>query len=405
MATKNKPLKIEAVDLLDERWINTPYAFSKLGGDLSLLHQDILFRVSSHLQEHIKRFFEDGKHKDKNTSNCLFPDLFLEHNRVNNIPDIKIKTSELGISDAHYSDLRKALSDIMHLQMAGYNEKTKNYTIYNVFTQCEMPYKKDGYKRKDKEGNIVFYDRSEPYIEIRFNQDAVSYVLDMSKGYINHLDMIARYSRKKYTPRFYMMLKYYGNFRNEVKIPFLEVKEYLGMVKRDEKTNMVTEIKYPLFWRFRKQVIDVAKEDLDRMAELNQTDIVFDYKPIYSKGKTEKGNPDYIEFIIKNSALGNKRLEIKKGEKKKNIGATMQINEDVIEGIDKWKVFLNNYQGTAKEALKGVQYLGLKNNMFSVKATRAEIDEINNDWQQISIFAFSALGLPPNGKAPIILTE
>lgn len=61
------------------------------------------------------------------------------------------------------------------------------------------------------------------------------------------------------------------------------MKQYLGLVELDEHGNILLDDKgepvmnkYPKFSQFRKQVLDVVREDLNRMASRSETDIVFD---------------------------------------------------------------------------------------------------------------------------------
>ena len=58
----------------------------------------------------------------------------------------------------------------------------------------------------------------------------------------------------------------------DVKVEFLPMKQYLGLVETmnmaifcDDKGGPVMN-KYPKFSQFRKQVLDVVREDLNRMA-------------------------------------------------------------------------------------------------------------------------------------------
>ena len=69
--------------------------------------------------------------------------------------------------------------------------------------------------------------------------------------------------------------------------------------------------KYPKFSQFRKQVLDVVREDLNRMASRSETDIVFDEFSeedfIYRNGK-HKGDPEYVIFHIKRTDVGINRI-------------------------------------------------------------------------------------------------
>lgn len=97
--------------------------------------------------------------------------------------------------------------------------------------------------------------------------------------------------------------------------------KYLGLVELDENGNIAIDEKgepimnkYPKFSQFKKQVLDVVRADLLRMAERNETDIIFEeFKPedfIYPNGKS-KGDPEYIVFRIKRTDVGILHLDDK----------------------------------------------------------------------------------------------
>ena len=62
-------------------------------------------------------------------------------------------------------------------------------------------------------------------------------------------------------------------------------------------------VPYAKFAHFKTKVLDAVKDDLDRMARENHTDITFTYEAVYLNGR-KRGDPDYIEFTIMSTDLG-----------------------------------------------------------------------------------------------------
>ena len=78
-----------------------------------------------------------------------------------------------------------------------------------------------------------------------------------------------------------------------------------------QPAKVVTTEKYQKFSQFRKQVLDVARGDMERLCEENKIEIMLScvdpdkkgYEPIY-RGSTKRGNPEKIKFHIKRTPLG-----------------------------------------------------------------------------------------------------
>jgi hypothetical protein len=110
--------------------------------------------------------------------------------------------------------------------------------------------------------------------------------------------MIAMYYTKRSTPRIYLMLM--KRMRKEqrqadIRIPFGELKEYLGIAPNA----------YPMFRSFRQKVLDAVQQDLQRMAREvpPQTDITFTYDLCYP-GRRKMGDPEAILFHVERTSLG-----------------------------------------------------------------------------------------------------
>ena len=227
---------------------------------------------------------------------------------------------------------------------------------------------------------------------------------------IHHISMIAKYSKKVNTPRLYIyLLRQMGLDKSlDVKVEFLPMKQYLGLVELDEHGNILLDDKgepvmnkYPKFSQFRKQVLDVVREDLNRMASRSETDIVFDEFSeedfIYRNGK-HKGDPEYVIFHIKRTDVGinhigdkdadiarrlNEKINRNRG-KKTSDDATQQgdlfahvyqnpdkkIEVDTTQGFEQWNQFISMVQDTSQQALLGrCKFIGIKNDRFCIAAS------------------------------------
>jgi hypothetical protein len=127
----------------------------------------------------------------------------------------------------------------------------------------------------------------------------------MSQGYANHPKLIARYATKQSTPKLYFKLQELmgKDRRAKVKLTVQEIKRALGFDTFKDKRTGEWIVPYAKFAHFNTKVLDAVKDDLDRMARENHTDITFDYVPVYLNGR-KRGDPDYIEFTIMSTDLG-----------------------------------------------------------------------------------------------------
>lgn len=181
--------------------------------------------------------------------------------------------------------------------------------------------------------------RRDGYVEVTINIEVAKAVFDMADGYFNHLERIAYFCNSAYTSRLYLLLmKYASKGQMHPVIDYNELKDALGMFKVDvEKSDdaqpakVTTTEKYQKFSQFRKQVLDVARGDMERLCEENKIEIMLacidpdkkGYEPIY-RGGTKRGNPDKIKFHIKRTPLGVAReLEIHRGSSEKRLCAKL----------------------------------------------------------------------------------
>lgn len=316
---KKESLPIRKEDLHADRWINTPWVYTNYGAEFSLLQQDIMLKVSEHLQDYLKVFFDEKRNEGTEKPKSLFSKYLLE----NGIPTIRIPLAELNIGKEHYAEIERfekverevidengqkvkrveAVSrggQIEAIRTLGIRKKyidpetgKQRVKLINVFRSVDVPIGENGI-------------RKEGFIELTLNTDVAALAFDMSEGYTPHIKQIAQYSTKRTAPRIYLyLIREYSLGRMKVRKTLMELKEYLGMVVRNEQGDIL-EVKYPQWPKFKQRVLDPSQEDVERMALRNESEITFTYKPVY-KGGRARGNPDFVEFQIERSALGERR--------------------------------------------------------------------------------------------------
>ena len=274
--------------------------------------------------------------------------------------------------------------------------------IQHVFSNIEIPTTKNGYTKIDGEK----VERIKGVVKLEIDPKLTMNLFDMGQGYIHHLSLIAKYSRRLNTPRIYIyLLRQMGLQKSlTVKVNFLALKKYLGLVELDENDKIALDEKgepimnkYPKFSQFKKQVLDVAREDLNRMAERNETDIVFDdfqKEDFIYVNRRRKGDPDYIIFHIARTAVGKnhigdknadiaKRLD-EKIKRTANAKATPVGEGDIFahvyqaeantvqvemgEGQELWNKFMKKIKSKKQiEVLERCKLIGMKNQRFLVK--------------------------------------
>lgn len=369
---------------VDEQWINTPFSFTKIDKQCTLSQQHILFCVSSHLQEYVTRYFNEKREKGNLRSDYMF-EVDKEHVAMN-VPKIKLKLSELGIESSHYKDLRKTLKELLDFSVR--IKIDGKAVIQHVFSNITEDIVTNGYTKQG-----VSYDRSKGEVELKIDPVVAKYAFDMSQGFIHHIALIARYASRLNTPRIYLfLLRQMGINKGKmtIKVPFMQLKEYLGMAKIAED-GTVEEEQYPKFSQFKKQVLDAVQEDFAKLSKEDKIDIMFtDCTPVYKRGQT-RGNPEALVFKIKRTALGkahiNGKVLDRKGlpqAKSSKEPVTGDLFAHVVQqenskiqmeqgGEDKWKEFLSMIVDPAQIALLNrVKFVGMKNQRFCIQASQED---------------------------------
>lgn len=338
MAKKTNNKELVQVALDSHRWINTPVVYTTFGANFNRFQQDVMLQVSGHLQEYIKRYLDDARYLKKERPKPIFTSDELA--RV--IPPIHIDLDGLIVGDTHYADIEESLKSIRELwaKKPVFDEKTgvkTGETWYPVFKKVFVPqrhldqvgneYKYNGSDRVLEDGTVEKYvpTRKLGYIEVTINDEVAAWVFDMSQGYFNHLERIAYFCNSAYTTRVYLLLMpFVSRGQMSPMVEYAEVRKRLGMTEPEKKpdeteasadateqtasADKAREEKYKKFSQFCKQVLDVAKKDMQRVADDNKCEIVFDYEPVY-RGMRKRGDPDSIRFKVKLTELGKARWQ------------------------------------------------------------------------------------------------
>ena len=408
MADKKKEI---AKPNAGEQWINTPFSFTKIDKQCTLAQQHILFCVSSHLQEYVTRFFNEKREKGNLRSDYMF-EVDKEHVAMN-VPKIKLKLNELGIESSHYKDLRKTLKELLDFSVR--IKIDGKAVIQHVFSNITEDIVTNGYTTKQG----VTYDRSKGEVELKIDPVVAKYAFDMSQGFIHHIALIARYASRQNTPRIYLfLLRQMGinNGKMTIKVPFMQLKEYLGMAKIAEDGTVIEE-QYPKFSQFKKQVLDAVQEDFAKLSKEDKVDIMFtDCTPVYKRGQS-RGNPEALIFKIKRTALGKAHINGNVLDKDKQglpqskepvMGdlfahvATAENSKIEMEkgGEDKWKEFLSMIIDPSQAALlKRVKFLGMKNQRFCVKASKEDFELI---LKYKNVISFAKTGMKKSDRETLM---
>lgn len=353
---------------LPQQYIRTPFAYTKLSKNLSLLQQSMLNKVSEHLQDYIRKFFGSELRDNPAIPRPLFSDA----EKKNGMPIFSVSYAELGVSINNYGVASAAVNEVLalKLEIPGVDKNGSPAMVkYNIFTQANMS--------SDESNGVTF----------QLNTAVVDYVFDMSQGYVRHPADIARIGQVERMPMMYYLLykKSESWKKREVRLTVFDIKDYLGMrskakaedeneieakgeKKRSGRHSLTTEyIKeaYPKFSQFRKFVLDTSINDINRLRQEGLLDVCISYEPVYN-GKRKVGNPASIRFNIYNTIeemlkatnpeAYQASLFAKQEEERKQ---QIPVVEDYPgKYAEEWNKFLAQYEGFFKPWLLKAQHYG-----------------------------------------------
>lgn len=341
---------MDSKDMIQSNWINTPFSYTRISKNLTLLQQAVLVKVSEHLQPYIKEYFGSDLCKSKNVPRGLFSEAV----KNSGILQFHISYAELGVSINNYYSAAKAVEEVLKIQVdiPGKDENGKDAIIkYNVFTQGSMS--------SDNSTGVVF--GLNPKVP-----EVIDRVFDMSQDYVSHPDNIALISAVERMPMIYYLLrKSSGHKWNKrtVDLTVNKIKEYLGLITWAD--GRVLKEAYPKYSQFRKKVIETSIDDINRLKRKGLLDVCVSFEPVYN-GKRKVGNPAFIRFNIydtigemqkaTNPEAYQASLFAKQEEEKKQ-------QEPIIEDYpgkyaEEWSQFLQQYNGYFKPWLERSHHYG-----------------------------------------------
>lgn len=338
---------MESKDLIQSNWINTPFSYTRISKNLTLLQQAVLVKVSEHLQPYIKEFFGSDLCKSKKIPRGLFSEAV----KNSGILQFNISYAELGVSINNYYAAAKAVEEVLKIQVdaPGKDENGKDAMIkYNVFTQGSMS--------SDNNTGVVF----------GLNPEVVDRVFDMSQDYVSHPGNIALIGEVERMPMIYYLLRVSSGHKwdkRTVDLTVNNIKEYLGMITW--ANGRVLKEAYPKYSQFRKKVIETSIDDINRLKRKGLLDVCVSFEPVYN-GKRKVGNPAFIRFRIFNTIE-----EMQKATNPEAYQASLFAKQEeerkqqvpVVEDYpgkyaEEWKRFLAQYEGFFKPWLLKAKHYG-----------------------------------------------
>lgn len=339
---------MDSKDIIQSNWINTPFSYTRISKNLTLLQQAVLVKVSEHLQPYIKEFFGSDLCKSKKVPRGLFSEAV----KNSGILQFHISYAELGVSINNYYAAAKAVEEVLKIQVdiQGKDENGKDAMIkYNVFTQGSMS--------SDNNTGVVF--GLNPKVP-----EVIDRVFDMSQDYVSHPDNIALISAVERMPMIYYLLrKNSGHKWNKrtVDLTVNKIKEYLGLITWTD--GRVLKEAYPKYSQFRKKVIETSIDDINRLKRKGLLDVCVSFEPVYN-GKRKVGNPAFIRFRIFNTIEEMERSTMPEGENQlfsESNPATPpepEVKDYPGHWAAQWQALLEQYNGALKPYLLQAEHYG-----------------------------------------------
>ena len=331
---------------LPQKWINTPFAFTRLSRNLSLLQQAVLVKVSEQLQPFIKEFFGSDLAKSKKVPKALFSEAV----KNSGVTQIYISYAELGVPENNFFAVKQAMKEVLDVkvEVPKKNEDgSMGMHMYNVFLSGETSIKNTG----------VVFGLNPQVIDPDKHLYVLDYAFNMVEGYVSHPDNIALIGEVARMPMIYYILRdASGNNWKErsIRLTVSKIKKYLGMLEFSG-AELVKEA-YPKFSQFKKNVLDNSIADINRLKQLGQIDVCISYEPIYN-GKRKVGNPAFIEFTIYDT-IEQMQQAILRGQREQQ--PSLFADDDVKTGEKEWQQLLRMIDKDLAADLRKAQFLSYK---------------------------------------------
>lgn len=358
---------------LPQKWINTPFAFTRLSKNLSLLQQAVLVKVSEQLQPFIKEFFGSDLARSRKVPKALFSEAV----KNSGVTQIYISYAELGVPENNFFAVKQAMKEVLDVKVEGPKKNedgTWGMHMYNVFLSGETSIKNTG----------VVFGLNPQVIDPDKHLYVLDYAFNMTEGYVSHPDNIALIGEVARMPMIYYILRdASGNNWKERKIRLTvsKIKKYLGMLEFSG-TELVKEA-YPKFSQFKKNVLDNSLADINRLKQMGQLDVCVSYEPIYN-GKRKVGNPAFIEFYVYDTIEQMQQSTQQRQQKQQP--TLFDESEAVQPGEKEWQMYLRLLDKQLASDLSKVRYMAFKDGtVFLAVANKAQIEMIEEHFADIAV--------------------
>ena len=343
---------------LPQKWINTPFAFTRLSRNLSLLQQAVLVKVSEQLQPFIKEFFGSDLARSRKVPKALFSEAV----KNSGVTQIYISYAELGVPENNFFAVKQAMKEVLDVKVEGPKKNedgSMGMHMYNVFLSGETSIKNTG----------VVFGLNPQVIDPDKHLYVLDYAFNMVEGYVSHPDNIALIGEVARMPMIYYILRdASGNNWKErsIRLTVSKIKKYLGMLEFSG-AELVKEA-YPKFSQFKKNVLENSIADINRLKQLGQIDVCVSYEPIYN-GKRKVGNPAFIEFTVYDTIEQMQQAEDRKRRAQQS-ASLFDEAEEVKPGEKEWDAFLTAYRGAFANIIYNFRFYRFENNTVHVTGPR-----------------------------------
>ena len=353
---------MEEIKKLPQKWINTPFSFTRLSKNLSLLQQAVLVKVSEQLQPFIKEFFGSDLAKSRKVPKSLFSEAV----KNSGVTQIYISYAELGVPENNFFAVKQAMKEVLDVKVEGPKKNedgSMGMHMYNVFLSGETSIKNTG----------VVFGLNPQVIDPDKHLYVLDYAFNMIEGYVSHPDNIALIGEVARMPMIYYILRDASgnNWKDRsIQLTVSKIKIYLGMMELSG-AEIVKEA-YPKFSQFKKNVLDNSIADINRLKQLGQIDVCISYEPIYN-GKRKVGNPAYIEFTIYDNI---EQMQQALAKKQKVQQPTSLFDDDVKQGKNEWQQLVAMLDGDIGEELRKVVFVSYDGKTVLLKASREQCKKV-----------------------------